>query len=249
MQFLEKIFQSISQQLLPSACVVCERHQQNSICELCLQSLKVDGLFNYECCYQCGISLDKSELADQHCKQCKIDPPHFDETYCLDRYEGMLQNAIHQLKYHRRLAYAHGLASAWNQTFSTQLKNIHAHYLLPVPLSTQKLSARGFNQSWEIARRIDCKSTAQKLPYALKREHHEHQQVGGGLPTRQLAIQGVFYIEAGFAEILRGQRVIVFDDVMTSGATLNEIARVLKDNGVLHVINWVVLRTAKVPHV
>nr|WP_236635598.1 ComF family protein [Polynucleobacter hirudinilacicola] len=214
-----------------------------------MQSLKADSLFNYECCYQCGISLDKSELADQYCKQCKIDPPHFDETYCLDRYEGKLQNAIHELKYHQRLAYAYGLANVWNETFSEQLKAIHANYLLPVPLSTQKLSARGFNQSWEIARRIDCQSTIQKLPYALKREHNEYQQAGGGLDTRRLAIQGVFYIEVGFAEILRGQRVIVFDDVMTSGATLNEIARVLKDNGVSHVINWVVLRTAKVPHV
>ena len=146
MRFLEKIFQSISQQLLPSACVVCERHQQNSICEPCLQSLKADGLFNYECCYQCGISLDKSELVDQHCKQCKIDPPHFDETYCLDRYEGALRNAIHQLKYQKRLAYAHGLASVWNQIFSEHLKNTYANYLLPVPLSIQKLSSRGLDR-------------------------------------------------------------------------------------------------------
>jgi ComF family protein len=249
MRFLEKIFQSINQQLLPSACIVCEYHQQHSICESCLQTLKEDGVFNYECCYQCGISLDKSELEAQRCNPCKMNPPHFDETYCLDRYEGVLQNAMHQLKYQKRLAYAHGLASVWNQIFSEYFKHTHANYLLPVPLSIQKLSARGFNQSWEIARRIDCQSTTQKLPYALKREHNEYQQAGSGLATRRMATQGVFYIDAGFTEILRGQRVIVFDDVMTSGATLDEIARVLKDNGVLHVTNWVVLRTAKVPHV
>ena len=249
MRFLEKIFQSINQQLLPSACIVCERHQQHSICESCLQAIKEDGLFNYECCHQCGISLDRSELEARRCNQCKLDPPHFDETHCLDLYGGALQNAIHQLKYQKRLAYAHGLASVWNEIFSEQLKAIHANYLLPVPLSTHKLSARGFNQSWEIARRIDCQSTTQKLPYALKREHNEYQQAGGGLADRRMAIQGVFYIDDGFTEILRGQRVIVFDDVMTSGATLDEIARVLKDNGALHVTNWVVLRTAKVPHV
>ncbi|WP_255534074.1 ComF family protein [Polynucleobacter sp. MWH-Berg-3C6] len=214
-----------------------------------MQSLKEDGLFNYECCYQCGISLDRSELEAQRCNQCTIDPPHFDKTYCLDRYGGALQNAIHQLKYQKRLAYAHGLACVWNETFSEQLKTIYANYLLPVPLSTHKLSARGFNQSWEIARRIDCKSSTQKLPHALKRKHHEFGQAGGRLSTRRLAIQGVFYLDIDFIKILRDQRVIVFDDVMTSGATLNEIARVLKDNGVLHVINWVVLRTAKVPHV
>jgi ComF family protein len=249
MRFLEKIFQSINSQVLPSACIACEQHQEHSICVDCLHSLNVNGLFNYECCYQCGITLNAGELKEQRCEQCNIHPPYFDETYCLDRYEGVLQNAVHQLKYQKRLAYAHGLANAWDHFFSKQLKNVKASYLLPVPLSTQKLSARGFNQSWEIARRMTCNPSIQKLPYALRRHHHEFQQVGGRLAARHLTIAGVFYIDDLFIQALRGQSIIIFDDVMTSGATLNEIARVLKDNGALHITNWVLLRTAKVPHV
>ena len=249
MRFLEKLFQFISSQVLPSACIVCEHHQQNSICKYCLESLDADSLLNYECCYQCGITLNTSELEEQRCEQCSIHPPYFDETYCLDRYEGALQHAIHQLKYQKRLAYAHGLANVWNHIFSNQLKKIRANYLLPVPLSTQKLSARGFNQSWEIARRITCNPSIRKLPHAVKRHHHEFQQAGGKLASRNLAIQGVFYVDDHFIELLQDQSIIIFDDVMTSGATLNEIARVLKDNGVSHVTNWVLLRTAKVPHV
>ena len=249
MRFLEKIFQSINSQVLPSACIVCERYQQHSICAHCLQSLNVHGLFNYECCYQCGITLNTIELQERRCEQCNLHPPYFDETYCLDRYEGVLQNAVHQLKYQKRLAYAHGLASVWNHIFSKHLINIRANYLLPVPLSTQKLSARGFNQSWEILRRMTCNPSVQKLPHALKRHHHEFQQVGGRLAARHLAISGMFYIDDRFIEVLRGQSIIIFDDVMTSGATLNEIARILKDNGASHITNWVLLRTAKVPHV
>ncbi|MBU3608283.1 ComF family protein [Polynucleobacter nymphae] len=249
MRFLDQFFQSLRRQILPSACIVCERFQQDSICTDCLQSLDADSLLNYECCYQCGITLNTLELAKQRCKQCSIHPPYFDVTYCLDRYEGALQHAIHQLKYQKRLAYAHGLANAWNHIFSIQLKNVLANYLLPVPLSTQKLSARGFNQSWEIARRITCNPSIQKLPWALKRHHHEFQQVGGRLAARHLAIQGVFYIDDHFIDLLGDQSIIIFDDVMTSGATLNEIARILKDNGASHVTNWVLLRTAKAPHV
>jgi ComF family protein len=215
----------------------------------CLESLDANGLLNYECCYQCGIALKVLELEERRCEQCLSDTPYFDETYCLDRYEGVLQNAIHQLKYQKRLAYAHGLANVWNQIFSKRLKHVRASYLLPVPLSTQKLSARGFNQSWEIARRITCNLGIRKLPHALKRHHREFQQAGGKLTSRHLAIQGVFYIDNHFIKLLQGQSVIIFDDVMTSGATLNEIARVLKDNGVSHITNWVLLRTAKVPHV
>jgi ComF family protein len=207
------------------------------------------GLFNYECCHQCGITLNASELKEQRCTQCNLDPPYFDETYCLDRYEGILQHAIHQLKYQKRLAYAHGLANVWNHFFPKQIENIRASYLLPVPLSTQKLSARGFNQSWEIARRISCNSGIRKLPHVLKRHHHKHQQAGGKLETRYLAVAGMFYLDSHFITALRGQSIIIFDDVMTSGATLNEIARVLKDNGASHITNWVLLRTVKLLHV
>jgi ComF family protein len=249
MRFLEKIFQSINSQVLPSACIVCERYQQHSICAHCLESLNINGLLNYECCYQCGITLNTAELKERRCEQCNLYPPYFDETFCLDSYEGELQNAVHQLKYQKRLAYAYGLANAWNHLFSKQLKNVKANYLLPVPLSTQKLSARGFNQSWEIARRITCNPSIQKLPYALRRHHHEFQQAGGRLAERYLAIAGMFYIDDHFMEVLQGQSIIIFDDVMTSGATLNEIARILKDNGASHITNWVLLRTVKVPYV
>ena len=249
MRFLEKIFQSINSQVLPSACIVCERYQQHSICAHCLESLSINGLLNYECCYQCGITLNTAELKERRCEQCNLYPPYFDETFCLDSYEGELKNAVHQLKYQKRLAYAYGLANAWNHLFSKQLKNVKANYLLPVPLSTQKLSARGFNQSWEIARRITCNPSIQKLPYALRRHHHEFQQAGGRLAERYLAIAGMFYIDDHFMEVLQGQSIIIFDDVMTSGATLNEIARILKDNGAPHITNWVLLRTVKVPYV
>jgi ComF family protein len=245
MQFLENLFQSIVTQILPTACIACEQFQDKLICATCVNTLQNDSLTNYECCYQCGIPLQHQELQDQQCKSCKTRPPFFDETYCLDRYDGVLQNALHQLKYQKRIALAHGLANAWNQIQFPQLEQFHADYLLPVPLSHQKLLSRGFNQSWELARRVKCAHSIRKLPYALKRHHHSDHQAGNTLIARQDAIRGMFYIDAQYAEHLAGKTVIVFDDVMTSGATLNEIARILKDIGVLRVINWVLLRTTK----
>ena len=249
MRILEKVFYSISTHVLPSACIVCDQHQEASLCAGCLQSLRVESLINYECCYQCGITLEAIELIGQHCRQCKNNPPCFDQTYCLDRYEGVLQNAVHQLKYQKRLTYANGLAGAWNCILSKQLSAHYADYLLPVPLSTQKLSARGFNQSWEIARRLHCNPSIKLTPFVLERHHHVLQQAGGKPSTRRLIIQDMFYIDERYIEHLQNKRVIIFDDVMTTGATLNEIARVLKDNGASHVTNWVLLRTTKAPHV
>ena len=184
-------------------------------------------------------------MIEGQCESCQINPPHFDKTICLDRYDGVLQNALHQLKYQKRIAFAHGLAHAWNDILSEQHMNAEGNYLLPVPLSTEKLCVRGFNQSWEIAKRIQCKDGIQKSPYILKRHHDQTAQAGSSLLVRHSKIQDAFYIEQSALPFLHNKSVIIFDDVMTSGATLDEIARVLKDNGVLHVMNWVLLRTNK----
>ena len=77
------------------------------------------------------------------------------------------------------------------------------------------------------------------------RYHHTRHQANENRANRQIAIQDKFYINPQNQEQLVAASVIVFDDVMTSGATLNEIARVLKDNGVSRVINWVLLRTLR----
>ena len=171
--------------------------------------------------------------------------PYFDQTYCLGFYDGKLQNALHQLKYQKRLAYAHGLTSIWNNVMSEHINELDADFLMPVPLSSEKLKLRGFNQSWEILRRIQCKSSIRKTPHILKRHHHHEQHAGSSLLIRQANIRDAFYLERDSLSLLQNKSVIVFDDVMTSGATLDEIARILKDNGVLRVMNWVLLRTTK----
>jgi ComF family protein len=245
MQIPENLFQTICEHLLPTACISCQEFQASSICNKCLYSLRDGALYNYQCCYQCGIALQALELQSQQCVSCQNSKPYFDETYCLDRYDGILQNPLHELKYQKRVAFANALSSIWNLLLNRDLQDISADYLLPVPLSKQELVLRGFNQSWEIAKRIRCGKQIQKSPYVVQRHHYFHHQAGSSLSKRQTAIQGMFYVETKYIEMLQNKTVIVFDDVMTSGATLNEIARVLKDNGVSRVINWVLLRAAR----
>jgi ComF family protein len=245
MRLFKNFFQTICSHVLPSACIICGGFQQSTLCVACSALLDSDQLSNYECCKQCGLTLVASEITDQRCQECINNPPYFDETYCLDRYDGRLQAALHQLKYQRRLTCAHGLASAWNQLIAEDVKQMQACYLLPVPLSQEKLCARGFNQSWEVARRIRCTNTVNKNPHVLLRHHHTQHQAHENRANRYKAIQDMFYINPKYSERLESATIIVFDDVMTSGATLNEIARVLKDNGVTRVINWVLLRTLR----
>jgi ComF family protein len=204
-----------------------------------------DSLLNFECCQQCGLLLHSSEVQEQRCANCLLNPPYFDFTFCLARYESQLQDALHQFKYQKRVAYAHGLAYAWNKVLGPHVYKQNAECLLPVPLSAEKLMLRGFNQSWELARRLHCQNAIQKLPHALKRHHNKEHQAGSSLTGRHDSIQNMFFIDIKYLDFLKNKTVIVFDDVMTSGATLNEIARVLKECDVRRVINWVLLRTTK----
>ena len=245
MRFLENLVQSISKHVLPSACIICQQFQSASICAHCLLTLYRDSLLHYECCYQCGIPLQCAEIYSGRCNICNTQEPSFDQTICLDRYDGSLQEALHQFKYQKRLAYAHGLSDAWNAVLANKIDDQSFDYLFPVPLSQKKLLARGFNQSWEIAKRIRCGSHIQKLSTVLKRFHHTDHQASKNLLARQHNIRRMFYIDAKDVKSLQGKSIIVFDDVMTSGATLNEIARTLKMIGVARVSNWVLLRTTK----
>ena len=243
MRFLKNILESICANILPTSCIACSAFQELMLCKSCEKTIQVGGLLNYECCKQCGITLSKLEILHQRCHSCQKQSPYFDATYCLDRYDGLLQDCLHQFKYHKRLAYGNGLAYTWNLFMGNHLEHIDAHFLLPVPLSKEKLCTRGFNQSWEIAKRIDCGNHIEKLPRALLRHHHHQHQALASKVMRYQTIQEMFYLEHRYAPVFKDRTIIVFDDVMTSGATLNEIARILKDNGASRVINWVLLRT------
>jgi len=120
-----------------------------------------------------------------------------------------------------------------------------ATVLLPVPLSTQKLSQRGFNQSWEMAKRIQLPPSFRPIANALGRHHSDANQVQHNRLDRKIALRHAFYIHPEALPKIQNKSIVVFDDVMTTGSTLHEIATLLKDNGARSVVNWVVLRALR----
>lgn len=231
--------------LLPTACIVCTRHQATVLCDSCFAFLENQSLFHYPCCIHCGVDLDNNSAEKNQCSTCLLQAPAFDRTHCLDRYDGVLQHAMHQLKYQRRLAIASAFAFTWNRLAMPHIDTSQEVVLLPVPLSTQKLSHRGFNQSWEIARRIQLPPSIQPIANALGRHHSDANQVEHNRVDRQVALRDAFYIHPEALTTIQNKSIVVFDDVMTTGSTLHEIAALLKDNGARSVVNWVVLRALR----
>lgn len=174
------------------------------------------------------------------CGECLRQPPAFDATLTPLRYTYPVDHLVQQLKFAHRLASADFFARC---LLDMPLPNPMpaVDMIVPVPLSPQRLQERGFNQAAEIARPL---ARALDIPLAidsLVRARNTLPQ--SRLPWR--ARRG--NVRQAFACLhdLTGKTVIVVDDVMTTGATLDAVAQVLKDHGATRVINWVATRAAR----
>jgi predicted amidophosphoribosyltransferase len=117
--------------------------------------------------------------------------------------------------------------------------------LIPVPLSTTTLAKRGFNQAWELCKQMSSHNKVSTSSRLLKKMNCRQDPPMGKLMRGRHLKQTFFLDEVELCKIggLENKRVGVVDDLMDSGATLNAIATILKENGASWVSNWIILRT------
>jgi len=215
--------------------VLCSsfHHGNVDICPVCFEGL---AWFDGAQCLSCALPVsDNVEL----CGRCLITPPFYDKTRAVFEYKGEVEWLIQQLKFHGKLIPGHILGQLIADQLTAQLKSSPIELMIPVPLHVKRIRERGFNQTVELFR---CLSRRLKLPMDVKsceRTIFTDKQSGLSSRQRQKNIKGVFH----FSHAVRAKRVAVVDDVMTTGSTVNELARLLKDQGVEHVEIWVCART------
>ena len=156
-----------TQYLIPTLCMVCEQAQAEIVCHPCRDRIAYKRLQFGPSCLVCALPIRPHQSL---CAQCEQAKPAFDHVTYLDLYQEPLRQALHLLKYQKRLACASGFALLWNVFHQHTLKACDADVLIPVPLSPTKLAARGFNQAWEIAKRFD-------LDHRADRAGHSHPRI------------------------------------------------------------------------
>jgi ComF family protein len=182
-------------------------------------------------CRQCAQPLSTPGL----CGRCLTDPPRYDRVHAACRYAYPLDGLIQQAKYGGRLQLLRGLAALLARCAPAQ-----ADLIVPMPLSAARLRERGYNQALELAR---LAATALDAPLdaaiCIKLRDTAPQS---RLPwsERRRNVRGAFVTLAD----LGGRHVVVVDDVLTTGATLDALAGSLKKAGAASVSGWVVARTA-----
>lgn len=183
--------------------------------------------------------------ARYRCEACTDSPPRFDATLALADYRAPLDLLARGLKFRARLAlgeaFAHRLALAAQDRLCTCEGDGMPEIVVPVPLSRERLIERGYNQAWLIARPLARRLGTQSDATLVRRILHTAPQSKLDRETRRRNVGRAFAL----TRPVHGLHVGVVDDVMTSGATLDALARTLKAAGARRVTNFVALRTPK----
>lgn len=174
------------------------------------------------------------------CGACLKEPPHFDATHALFAYAFPVEQLVQGLKYQAQLPLAGFLAGIFVDSLASRAGS-GTDYVVPLPLHPLRLKERGFNQALEIARPLARQLRLPLLDSACTREFDTAPQASLPWKSRSGNVRGAFHCGID----LTGKSIAVVDDVMTTGATLNEFARTLKKHGATRVTNWVVARTLK----
>lgn len=183
-----------------------------------------------ESCPRCALPSPGAAV----CGSCLNRPSHFDATLALWRYEFPCDRLVQALKYRDRLALAGFFARA---LASRPLPEVDL--IVPMPLHPRRLAERGFNQALEIARGLARRLGTPIEPRGVLRVKHTPPQTALPYEERAKNVRGAFLCKLD----LSGASVAVVDDVMTTGATLSELARALKRAGATRVENFVIART------
>ena len=239
---IKEMMKSLLNFLYPRRCVLCRqsgRIMQNSdidLCPACEQELPQIK----NACPQCGIPL-AHHAETTLCGQCQQKTPRFDRVISLLHYQAPVTWLLQQMKFHNKPAYARLLSRLFLTRIQQDSKAM-PEVIIPVPLHHKRQFQRGFNQSDEIALTLSKTLNCRLDRKLLQRQVNNRHQSGLDAKQRRKNVRGVFKLTTSK---LTYNHVAVVDDVMSTGSTVNEIAKLLKRSGVKKVDVWVLARADK----
>ncbi|WP_244564176.1 ComF family protein [Rhizobium sp. RU36D] len=216
----------------PPACAACGigTHKSGGLCSACWGSVE---FIERPYCEVLGLPFSHDLGPGILSPEAIANPPEFDRLRSVARHEGIARDLVHALKYRDRLDLAPMMATWMMRAGGEALRE--SDVVMPVPLHRWRLLSRKFNQSAELARHLARLAGKPYLPATLLRRKRTHQQVGLSATARQENVRGAFAIAEGREADVFGRRVVLVDDVYTTGATVAAATRVLKRAGASEV--------------
>ena len=221
--------------ILPRQCLGCRQFSAGErLCSACLERFP---LLKDSCCPSCALPFESE--GGHLCFSCLETPPPFRRTFALAIYRGILHDLVTRMKFRPEERIAEFLGRWLGESIT--LEEPRPEVILPVPLHSRRLRQRGFNQSAVIARQLSRQWGIPATPFLMERIRETAQQTGLSRVERKKNLSEAFRVL--HPESIEGKRVLLVDDVYTTGATLLSAAAVLRDVGVASVDVAVVART------
>jgi ComF family protein len=217
---------------LPPRCIGCgERVDRTGLaCAKCWSSLT---FIAPPLCVGCGAPFEFKVADGQRCATCHAAPPAYDRARAAILYDEHSRGLVLGFKHGDRTHAAPAFA-AWTARAGAELLE-DADIVAPVPLHRWRLLRRRYNQAALIAEGVACRAGLTNIPDLLERRRRTPSQGTLSATARARNVAGAFGLNPGHADRVKGSRIVLVDDVLTSGATASACARVLRRGGAVRV--------------
>lgn len=220
----------------PSQCLVCHAWPAQSLCADCVARF----VRPQTRCARCALPVPAGVVC---CGACLLRPPPQDQALCAVGYAWPWALCVTRLKFGQDVGLAAALAGLLLTADGVAQALARADWLLPLPLSAQRLAERGYNPAQLLARQLQRQQPGLSLRTdVLRRPLHRPPQTSLPRAARLRNVRGVFAVPPTQAAALKNSRVVLVDDVMTTGASLHEASRCLRAAGAAHITTLVLAR-------
>lgn len=228
----QQILEGLADLAMPPGCLACQQPlaAHDTLCPECWTGIDFIGP---PLCDRLGLPMPYDTGGVMISAAAAAANPAYRKARAVARYEGVMRTLIHDFKFRDRND-GRRLFGRWLATAGAQLI-ADADIIVPVPLHPVRLLSRRYNQSAILAREVARLTGLPSDPLALRRVKRTTSQVGLSTAQRQKNVQGAFTIPKSSISAIDGKRILLMDDVITTGATVNACARTLAKAGASHV--------------
>lgn len=200
------------------SCLLCRQTANTVICGYCQSYFSTTT----HRCLSCATPLSKSH---QYCANCLLHSQPIKQSWVLYDYDKHLSYLIKKFKYQKQLAIGHFFNKKISQAYE-KISQYHHHYdlIIPMPIHQERIKNRGFNQSIELTRKLAQQYPEKFISQAVIRQKNTPSFTQLNLKQRQQQVKKIFAINHSFESI---NTVLIIDDVMTTGCTINELAKTI----------------------